>query len=453
VFFDVLAWFVVRWPQPWTLPLALAGMALVGAAVVLARRRERDAGDGRGGVGWGALAALAILALSGGLGWALAALLRASGALPYDWSARSWPFRLAFWSLALAVTCGVSWALGPRLRPRGAWAAVWLGWAALAVVAAALAPGVSYPLLVPVLVAGVAGIGTAASRRGAGSAWGTLPPLVAGALLLFPMGWMLYEGMGRPSLPGVSAAVALALTGSLPAVAAAPRRARLLWLVVAAAAVVAGAIAARVLPPFTADAPQPLSLVLHHDADRRETRWVAGSAGLDLPPELAREGRFAVGRPYPWTPDFMAWVSPGPALALAPPELTVEALEQTGEGLRLRGRLRSQRGAPIAGIYAESARLRAARVGGEVVELPALTAETKAGFWSVEDVTLPAEGVPIEVAFRGSQALLFVYDVQPGVEWAGANLLRLRPASAVPIGRGDRSLVSRRYRLDVRGLH
>jgi hypothetical protein len=455
VFFDLLTLFVVRWPQPWTLPLALAGAALVLAAVLLGRRRsrDRDAARGGGGAGWGALAAVATVVLAAGLGWALAALLRALGALPYEWSAKSWPLRLAFWSLAVAAAAGVAWMLGERLRPAGAWAATWIGWGLLAVAVAALAPGVSYPLLVPLLVAGVAGLLAAALGRAPGGASTTLPPLVAAALLLFPMGWMLYEGMGRAALPGVSAAVGLVLTGALPAMATAGRRPRLLWAAAAGLAVIVGSVAALALPRFTADAPQPLSLVLHYDADRREARWVAGSADLPLPAALARAGPFEAGRPYPWAPDFTAWVAPGPSLELAAPELTVDSLEPTPEGLRLRGRLRSPRGAPIAGLYAEAAMVRGARIGGLELELPpARPAGREPSFWSVEDVTLPPAGVPVELFFRAGPVILFVYDVQPGVEWAGAELLRLRPRSAVPIGRGDRSLISRRFQLDARGL-
>jgi hypothetical protein len=96
---------------------------------------------------------------------------------------------LAFWSLPIAVAGLIAWAMGERLRAGGAWAVVWTFWAILAVAAAALAPGVSYPLVVPVLVAGVAG--NVAVRRGGGDG-AALPPAVAAALLVFPMAWMLY---------------------------------------------------------------------------------------------------------------------------------------------------------------------------------------------------------------------------------------------------------------------
>lgn len=456
VFFDVLSLFVVRWPERWTLPLAVLGAVLVVAAVLLARRRVRrgSSSGAEGGAGWGGLAALATVVLGGGLGWALTALLRALGGLPYDWSAHSWPFRLAFWSLAAATVATVSWLLGDRLRPAGAWAATWIGWALLAVVTAALVPGVSYPLVVPVLVAGLAAVAVEALGRPGWGAWGTLPPLIAAALLIFPMGWMLYEGMGRAALPGVSTVVALVLSGALPVFAGATRRERGGVAAVAGITLLVGAVAARALTPFTQDGPQPLSLVLHYDADRKESHWVVGGAGPDLPlpPALARKGRFAVAAPYPWSPDVQAWVGAGPSLRLAPPELLVESVAGAPEGFRVRGRLRSARGAPIAGIFAEAATWRGARVGGQDVELPK-GAGADSGYLNIEHVTLPADGVPIELLFRGPPVTLYVYDIERGVEWAGAELLRLRPRSAVPIGRGDRSVVSRRLQLDLGGPH
>ncbi|HEV8240078.1 MAG TPA: M28 family peptidase [Thermoanaerobaculia bacterium] len=439
VFFDLLTLFVVRWPQPWTLPLALIGAAMVIAAVVVRRRRE-SAG---GGAPLAAALALGTLVTAGALAWLLRWLLKALGALPYQWVAHRWPLSLAFWALALASLGLLGWAGGDRLQPRSAWKAVWIGWSVLAIAAAALAPGVSYPFVVPVLVAGLAGLAAALTR--AGDAWSWLPPLVVAAVVCFPLAWMLYDGMGDGALSGVTILVALVLTGALPALAGASRRWRKMLAIAGAAGVLAGAVAALALPKFTVDAPQPLSLVLYRDADRGESRWVAGSTALPLPPSLSG---FAPRRgAYPWAPDLRAWTAPAP-FAAPPPELTLESVTRTASDVRVRARLRSARGAPIAGLYVPGDRIAAARLEGEDVPLPPPAAR---GDWeTVEDVTLPTEGAALELVFTGSEPVeLHVYDVTLGLGAEGAPLLRARPDWAVPIGRGDRAVVSRRVRIDA----
>jgi hypothetical protein len=436
VFFDVLTLFVVRWPQPWTLPMALVGAVLVVAAVVVRRRRDGPLG----GVGWGAAVALGTIVAAGALAWSLRALLKALGALPYQWVAHSWPLSLAFWAAALAAVGLLAWLAGERLRPLGAWAVTWIGWSALAVAAAALVPGVSYPLVVPVLVAGVAGLATALAR--AGDEWAALPPLVAAAVVIFPLAWMLYDGMGDGALPGVTLAVALVLTGALPALATAARRRRSMPAAAALAAMLVGTVAALALPKFTADAPQPLSLVHYQDADQGESRWIAGSTAIPLPPSLSLR---SMRGPYPWAPELEAWTASAPRFDAPAPELVLEAVTWSASDVRVRARLRSPRAAPIAGLYLPGDRLAAARVGGE--DVPLSPPADRDEWETVEDVTLPSEGVLVELTFAGTEPVeLHVYDVQPGVG-TDEPLVRARPEWAVPIGRGDRSIVSRRVRL------
>jgi hypothetical protein len=352
------------------------------------------------------------------------------------------PLQLAFWAGAFVAVGLVAWLAGERLRAGGAWTATWVGWSALAIVAAALVPGVSYPLVVPVLVAGVAGLAAALAR--ANGAWSWLPPLVAAALVVFPMAWMLYDGMGDGALPGVTALLALVLTGTLPALATSGRRSRLLLAAAAGATVLVGAVAASALPKFTADAPQPLSLVHYQDADRAESRWIAGSTAIPLPPSLA--ALRAMRGPYPWAPELEAWTASAPRFDAPPPELVVESVAPSTSGLRVRARLRSSRGAPIAGLYLPGSRLASARIEGEDVPLP--PSRERDEWQSIENVTLSAAGAVLELVFTGNDPVdLHAYDVQPGLRDDNAPLLRARPEWAVPIGRGDRSVFSRRIRI------
>ena len=396
---------------------------------------------------------LGVVVASALLAWLLRWLLQALGALPYQWVAHRWPLQLAFWSTALATTAAVAWAAGERLRPQGAWTATWIVWSLLAVATAALAPGVSYPLVVPVLFAGVAGLASALVRVHRGAlqppqsldAWATLPPLVAAALLLFPVAWMLYDGMGAGALPGVTIVVALAVTTALPALAAAVSRARACVALVATIAVLVGVVAALALPRFTADAPQPLNFTFFYDAHRGESRWLAGGIATPLPAAVAAAAPFAAARPFPWATESSVWSAPGPQLSIQPARLEVAAVERAGAQVRVSGTLRSPRGAPIAGLYLPAARLAAARFDGEEVTLP--PPAHRDTWQAIEHVTLPVRGTAVELVFSGVEPVdAFVFDVQPGLGALGTELLQARPPSAVPIGRGDRSLAAQRLR-------
>jgi hypothetical protein len=438
VFFDLLAAFVVRWPEGWSLALALLAAALMIVAVV--RGKHRRSGDRR--VLLGAVSALGATVLALGLGLALTALLRLSGALPYVWVAHLAPLRITMWAAgALAVTT-VAALLEPVLTDAGAWAGTWGLWTLLAVAVVIAAPAIAYPLLVPALVAGAWGVGVALRGRPPG-AWAALPPTLVALVLIGPFGWVLPDALGAQGLPIVALLVGLALVGALPALVAAGRRTSLLGAAAALVALVGGVIAALVLPRFTADDPQPLALVLLQEDDAHAARWVIADSGPPLPPELARAAGFGAKpeRAYPW-PARNAFVAPGPPVALPLPELAVESIAPTAQGLHVTGRLRSLRGAPIANLRIPGGRLLAARFDGVDVDLPAVDGAQSESV--LEYATLLPEGVPVELELRYADPVAVrVTDVQPGLHGMGDALLRLRPRDAVPIHLGDRSLVTR----------
>jgi len=187
-----------------------------------------------------------------------------------------------------------------------------------------------------------------------------------------------------------------------------------------------------------------VSLHLYLDADRGLSAWVAGTADAPLPLTLATAGDFKAkpARPYLWSPAYRAWVARGPHVDLPPPELIVSSVSRTVDGLHVNGVLRSARGASIAALYAPGERLTSARMQGVEVPLPP---QSSRGDWlGVEDVTLSREGVDVELTLTGAEPFdAYVVDTQLGLDAAGQALARSRPAWAVPIGRGDRIVVSR----------
>jgi hypothetical protein len=290
-------------------------------------------------------------------------------------------------------------------------------------------------------VAGVAG--NLATRRG-GSDGAALPPVIAAALLVFPLGWNLYTGMGTVALTGISVLVALVLTGALPALADASPRGRLALASAGAFAMLAGAGVASALPKFTVDEPLPVSLSLYLDGDRDVSGWLAASGDAPLPRSLALAGDFKAkpGHPYPWAPSYTAWGAPGPRVKLPPPELVVASVTRAIDGLHVHGLLRSARGASIGAVYVPGARLVSARLQGVDVPLP--PTRSRGDWQGVEDVTLPAGGVDVELVLTGADPFdAYVVDTLLGLDDAGRALSRARPPWAVPIGRGDRVVVSR----------
>jgi hypothetical protein len=455
VFFDLLTFVMVRWPAPWTPWLAFVALALVLAG---SRRLHRHQ-VGPAAVAWAAGAVIALLVFAGAAAWGLLALLRALGALPYAWIAEGRPLELAFWGAALMTAGAIAGLWGGRLAPGAAWIATWTLWALLGVAVSFLDPSLSYPFVATPLVAGAfAALLAGPPQR---TVWLALPPLLTAAALLFPFAWFLFTGMGEPALLGVAAIVALALSGLLPALAAAGSDARWGLAVAALSLTVVSSTLVLVRPPFTPSAPQPLPLVELHleqpsagpsdvrkngDGVSRVHRWLVPASGGPLPREWW-DWSFSPApvRPLPWLPSYQAWAAEAPGPSPPQPELAIETVEEAGAGLVVRARLRSPRGAPWAGVFAPAERLLEARVDGARA-LDEGGGRGRGGGWiGVEHVTLPPDGAQLELSFRGVEPVeLWLWDGGPGVSPSGSALLRARPEWAVPIHRGDRTLVGRR---------
>lgn len=312
VFFDLLGFVLLAWPEGWSMPLALVGLALV----LLAGGRR--AALGPGGLALGLLALLVPVALAAGAGWALHALLGALGAFPWAWVAWLGPPTLAFAALGALVARAVR--LFRRVDPWSLWSGLWLGWSLLALALAAVAPGASHLAIVPLFAAGLAG---QLGRRGSPPpALAVLLPLVVAGALWLPLAWMLPTAMGMSALVAVTAIVALAASPAAGALAAARarelraprsrRRGRRRRLPRPAAL-------------FTPDRPQPASLRLVEQESAggpaapalRQALWVLDPAAAPLPPALAGLRPFARRAVLPWS-RAEARAAPAPVQDLRP---------------------------------------------------------------------------------------------------------------------------------------
>lgn len=295
VHFDVLGFFVVAWPERLSVWLALAGLVM--AIATAARAEDRPAFTGFASF-FGALA------VAGGIGYAVTALLR----LPL-WIAHGDGLVAAMWLLGIAAAIAVA----PR---RPALSAVAIAWNALAVIVALALPGGSYLLVVPGLV-------LALTRKWE---WGAVAASIIAAVIWFPFGLVLYDGLGTPMLAAVAAILALVMT---PVASLHGRR-----IAIAPAAIAMILLIRTALQPvYTPEKPRRVNYTYYDN--NGETFWASAAP-------MPRATRRVVTPWYAGPPRL--WVKPAPAAPIQPVELVVLSDQMHGGKRIVTVELRSVRG-------------------------------------------------------------------------------------------------------------
>lgn len=442
VWFDVVGGVVVRWPAPWTLPLAIAALALVVAQALRMRALRAD----RALLAWPAAFAAAIGAsLLAGLG------LRAAGALPTPWVAHPLLAVVCLHSTAIVAGAAAASVVARDRDPGVVWAGAWIACAAAGVATAAVAPGAAWLFVVPALAAGLAGalgpsrIACAPARARATSieAASALPAIVA-AILWLPLAWPLYEALGLVAPPLASLPSSVVVATLAPLVTGAPRR----LLLVPGLSAAALAIGAVVAPPFDARVPQRVNVVARQDAGEPDARvFVQASWGALAWGEPPRAMLDALGAPTE-REHVLPWIAPSlgaraPRLDLPPPEVAAIEAATSGGKRRVRATLRSRRGAPTIVVEIDDATRRAARVSAH-----GLASGLRGTVLALRAV--PAEGVDVEIACDGEAPVeVVLYDVTRGAPEgsSAARAIAARPSAAVPSQEGDVTVVSTPARL------
>lgn len=286
VAFTVVPGLTVAYSSTWSLPLALAALLAVVAAIGLASRRRRVS-VARVVLSWLALALAGLVGvLTATALWLLARVVdpRLSDTLNgavYDRTA----YVLAAVTAGAAGMLLVLWPLRRRCGALEVVAGALLGWSLFALLLAAVLPAAAYAATWPVLAA-TAGFGVLATGHrspGVTRATVTLAALPA-VLLLSPLTALYFMLAARFELmlplatPLPMLWVVLALAVVLPLLLVA--RPRLGWRPAVAAGALAVALAAvGVATSALSSGPRPDLLVYHADADAGTARWVA------LPPE------------------------------------------------------------------------------------------------------------------------------------------------------------------------
>jgi hypothetical protein len=424
VWFDVLGFGVIWWPEPWSLWIGIVALLLsIGA---IARSRDFPAAA-IGAIGTvTSIVAIVLVALI----ISFLASLRATGA---TWVAKPFAMIAAAWIAGLAVPAIVIPSIS-RGRPRHAIVAgVAFVWSALAIAVAIILPGASYLFAVPAVMLGVLALAEANPVLTA-----ILCTSVSG-VLFFPFGFFLYEALGRPGLLAVAALVGFVAT-TYAAMSSAPKP-----VAYAASAVTVLLILAALLPPpYTHARPRRLNLLYLDEPEHHW--WVAASTRPDLLPGLTWSSRVLA----PWNANPGAvQVTPAPDQYVQPVSLRVTKTAGFAGSRRFHFELQSVRKADrvLLAIHSTSA-IHNLRVNG--VTPPPPTGRFPSGIapdW--HRVVARGSSAVIEADIDGENPVDIIYaDYSYGLPPQSRPLASARDAwPAVPSDDGDMTVTMRRMRI------
>ena len=437
VWFDVLSLFVLWWPQRWSLAAAILALLILLVVVVV---RFRDRALPGGGATLGVISFfvsfIATFLIAIGVNWL--AGLRAQGEL---FVAQPGPAIAAMWLIGLAVPI----VIASRLHDASGFDGLFLGhaicWCAVAIVVAFVLPGAAYLAVVPAMSCAI--LAVLRASLGMGEAVVAILAAAVAAVVFFPLTIGFYDAIGRPALPLVAAAVTLVTTTFSPFVAGIVALRRALVSAFLAAAVVCVAMA-NLVPPYSKESPRHISLRYFDDG---APRWLADA----VRPPMARAEEFdRVSRPlFEWlkTPSRL-FAAPAPQLGLPAPELRVIS-DERGPGRTLKLHIRSRRGAQRIALAFRAPSFQSIRVNGLT---PPARPERFREFLGPGWHQMTVRGEPeaeVEIALRKNEAIdAVVLDSTFGLPREGAALAKARDESlAVPTHDGDTTTVLRRMRL------
>lgn len=453
VYFDVFERWTVRWPVSKTLGISLVALILLLMQIGWMIWKKRLAPPA---LFWGMAAWLVVFLMTSVLALILRIILHRAGAMTVNWVAYPLPLEIAFWSLALAVVSTTGLFFAPRAGFQGLWTGVWTMLAAISVLLAALAPQLSYVVLVPACTAALAGFLQAfwpgVTRHSATIA--AILPLAIAGIVGFAPAILFYQGLGTRVMAGVAILLAMLLSPLIPVCSDAERLhglSRIYVPGIAIAATILGAFGAIVVPAFSAKSPERVNFEYLRDADSGKTQWVVRPESGRLPEAIrvaASFQRLEKG-PLPWNVN-SAFVANAPQLELAAPTFTILESSVSGGKHSYRTLLRSERGAPVAAVYfPPDASIETVRMEGEPVQPETDRMRHELNGWFVYScVTMPAKGVELSFTLpAGKPVEVVAVDVSYGLPLEGAFLSKARPFTATPSGVGNVSEVSRRVQL------
>jgi len=436
VWFDVLSFFVVWWPQRYSPGIAILSLVVLLAASFLMTRDGRTRSRA---ITFGVLSFFLtiIAALAVGLAGNWLAGLRAGGTV---WVAYPGASIATAWLIGIGAAIFVAQRFIKYSDIEGLFLGHAICWSAIAVALAIVLPGGSYLTIVPAIILALCALLRATVKMSEGAS-AILCAAVA-AILIFPLGLALYVALGKPILPFIALLIALVATTFAPFIASIPWLKRPI-LTAFAIASIACIVIANLVPAYTADSPRHINI--EYVDDGAAPRWQAD----ELLPAIAQAAHFdpAPKQIADWTtPPAKALVAPAPNLSLAPTELEVIADEhQNGRHLTLH--LHSVRNAPRIALIFHAPSFASVRVNGIVP--PPVTRRRGGLAEGWHRVSVRATEATIDLYLTRNEPIdAVIIDGSYGLPPEGAMLAHARDISlAIPVQEGDLTTTLRRKRL------
>ena len=429
VWFDVLSFFVIWWPQYLSLAFAIAAFIVLLIAAFNLKTRPRAITIGVASF----FLSLVLGFVAGFIGNKLSGL-RAGGAV---WVAHPGPAIATVWLIGLVVSIFVAQRLVARAGVTGLFFGQALCWSAIAIALSIVLPGGSYLAIVPALACAVCLI-----LRLSEGLTGVISASAA-AIVLFPLGVALYDALGRPILPFIAVLIALVATTFAPFLASIPGIRRPLNASLLAVAIACIGMAL-IVPTYEANSPRHINI--EYVDDGVAPRWQVD----EFRPEIERAAHFnPTPQPvYEWIAStYRTRVAPAPAIGLTPPEVTIVRDEHRA-GRHVTLNLHSTRNAPRIAFIFRAPSFAALRVNG--ITPPPVTRgrAALAPGWHRVGVRGASE-VTIEIDLTKDEPIdAALVDSSFGLPPAGAALAHARDAStAIPIQEGDLTTTLRRLKL------
>ncbi|MFL6246690.1 MAG: M28 family peptidase [Thermoanaerobaculia bacterium] len=325
-YFDALQFFMIWWPQEWTLWIAIVSLI----ALLFGARKTPPRS-----MTFGVLATFAAILFAAVGGGALSWFVRLRSA-DVNWVARPLAGIVAMALMGIAAAIFAAALFNRRNDPRGMLYGVAIVWHTIGIALAIALPGAAYLMIVPALAV------TICALAGADETIASTVASTVAAIVMFPIGIMIYEALGG----GLMAAIAL--MAGIFATLVAPLFARARNGAVALAlAIVCGAIAL-LQPTFTKEKPQIIPLYYVDDSSANP-QWLT----YDVTEPLAKMAKFGPSDPKltPWNRG-SARVAPAPDLHL--PRVLISG-ERTARGVTIR--VASQRNAGRISLFVRGGKI------------------------------------------------------------------------------------------------
>ncbi len=420
VWFDVLQLFVISWRQSLTIWMSLV---LLLASIVAAALMIRDDEATVRGVLHGALALLCVALMAAVAGYLFARLgtVRATEM----WIAHSAVIVSAMFLTGIAAAIGIPSTLRRYTSDSGMLAGEAIVWSLLSLALGFALPGASYVAVVPAFVLVI----RAYIHAFTGLSHETGALITSGliSIVLLPMAFLFYDGLGNAALPGIAVIVALAF--SPVAFAIDEHKPAMIAL--------AGAIAltgiALMLPDTSAA--RPRRIVIAHITEGTLSRWTTNAATPTMR-EIAHFSRFR----WPWAAGYSVWEAPAPALQIPQVQLTIAGDTREKGKRTLVLQLHSLRNAPRLVMFMRTAATieRIAINGVTPPPRPEHYYELVDAGWQ-RIAMYGSSDATIEIVTRGAAPInVIATDTTYELPAAGAELARARNASnAITSHEGD----------------